>query len=639
MAPLARAADWQQPTAEELAMTAEPMAPNADAICLYREVAVDNQEGTGTLYVRLKILRGEGKRYGDVEIEFGGVAADVTGIQGRTIHSDGTVIPFTGKPYEKLLIKSSSVKYRAKVFSLPDVQVGSILEYRYKLHYNDDYVISPNWLLQMPLFIRKAHYRYTPLGQRYTVGMDNSSAFRAVAYTERLPPGARVVQKDGSYLLDLVNVPALPAEEYAPPMEALGYHLRFNYTSNGSREEFWSDYGKRWSQTIDNFAASSPALTTAARELTEGATTDDQKLQRLYAAVMKLDNTTYSREHSQQENRVQGVRHIKSAKDIWTLKRGTDDDIAMLFLSLARAAGVHAYGMQLVSRQRGFFDQNYLTGDQLDDLLVIAMVDGKERIFDPGERYVAYGELGWQHHMAGGLRQKEGGATEIVVTPKAGYKESTTERSADLKIAADGTISGDATIVYTGARALHWRQKVLEGDVQSLKQEFDDGLQAELPPGAIVHVHHFLGLDTPESGLMARLEVSGNIGTSTGKRLVLPLSLFVGASHPFSSSLREAPVDLHFPYMERDEIVLHLPEGMQMESTPEPARVSLPGMAMYVANTRSDSSSITFTRSLVMANDLYRPSEYGKLKGFLDEVSTRDHQQAVLQTAAPKGTQ
>ena len=43
------------------------------------------------------------------------------------------MIPFTGKPYEKLLAKTATFKYRAKVFSLPDVEVGSILEYRYKL--------------------------------------------------------------------------------------------------------------------------------------------------------------------------------------------------------------------------------------------------------------------------------------------------------------------------------------------------------------------------------------------------------------------------------------------------------------------------------------------------------------------------
>ena len=62
------AADWQQPTPEELKMTSEPAAPNADAIYLYREDVTDNKLHMESVYIRLKVLRDEGKKYADVEI-------------------------------------------------------------------------------------------------------------------------------------------------------------------------------------------------------------------------------------------------------------------------------------------------------------------------------------------------------------------------------------------------------------------------------------------------------------------------------------------------------------------------------------------------------------------------------------------
>src|ERR1700679_769613 len=96
----AAAADWQQPTPDELKMTSEPAAPNADAVYLYREDVTDNKLHMEAVYVRLKILRDEGKKYADVELAGAGRDFGITDIQGRTIHSDGTVIPFTGKPYE-----------------------------------------------------------------------------------------------------------------------------------------------------------------------------------------------------------------------------------------------------------------------------------------------------------------------------------------------------------------------------------------------------------------------------------------------------------------------------------------------------------------------------------------------------------
>ena len=45
-------------------------------------------------------------------------------ITGRTIHADGTIIPFTGKPYKKTIEKGDGYKIESRVFTLPDVRGG-----------------------------------------------------------------------------------------------------------------------------------------------------------------------------------------------------------------------------------------------------------------------------------------------------------------------------------------------------------------------------------------------------------------------------------------------------------------------------------------------------------------------------------
>jgi hypothetical protein len=628
-------AEWQQPTPEELKMTADPASPNAEAVYLFREETADDKLHMQSVYVRLKILREEGKRYGDVEIPYGGAFNAATDIEGRTIHADGTVIPFSGKPYEKLLAKTATLKYKAKVFSLPNVEVGSILEYRFKLRYPDDYVVSPTWAISQPLYVHKAHYRFVASDHLILSDVDGGGATSSIAYSQRLPNGMKMSVVHGAYEVELANIPGIPHEEYAPPMNAFTYRVRFYYTSATSSDEYWKRYGKSWSHRVDHFAAPSAAVTRTAQELTQGMTTEDQKLSRLYAAVMKLDNTSFNREHTREENRVEGVKQVKSADDILNLKRGSSDELAELFLALARAAGIHAYAMEVVNRDQSFFDPSFLSGSQFDDLIVIAMVDGKERMFDPGQRYATYGQLSWVHSGVYGLREQEGGKTAIATTLGGAYKDNAITRNANVTLAEDGTLTGSATMIYTGAEALRWRQKALEGDQESLKKEFDDELQAAMPPGAIAHLHHFLGLDTPESNLLARVDISGNLGTSTGRRVVLPLALFSGAANSFSSSHREQPIDLRFPRMEQDQITLHLPATMHPESMPAAAKVSVPQMAVYVNSTTSDAQSITYARTMAMANALYTPEEYGKLKGFLDDVGTHDHEEAVLALRAP----
>ena len=630
------AADWQQPTPEELKMTAEPAAPNADAIYLYREDVADNKLHMEAVYVRLKILRDEGKKYADVELTGAGSDFQITDVQGRTIHSDGTVILFTGKPYEKLLFKTKSRQYKAMVFSLPDVENGSILEYRYKLRYDDRYYVSPEWDVQTALYTRKAHFHFIPTDREVLSHIDKGSATSTIAYSQLLPDGYKVAEdRKGEFDLPIEKVRGLPEEKFEPPMDAFAYRVRFYYTSKRHSQEYWDSYGKGWSHDIDKFASPSSAIESAAKELTSGAATEDEKLNKLYDAVMKLDNTRFSREHSQDENRAEGVKRIKSAADVLALKRGSPDDLAMLFLALARAAGFHAEAMAVVNRNRDFFQPNYLAGNQLDDLIVFVTVNGRERAFDPGERYMPYGVLQWTHSLAGGIREQDGHIV-IANSPGISYKETVIQRVADMTLSPDGSVSGEATIIYTGQLAARWRQKALEGDQVQLKKDFDDELQSDLPSGLIIKTDHFLGLDSESTNLMARMKVSGSLGSATGKRLFLPLSVFAaGAGNPFASSHREEPIDLHYPYQEIDQVTLRLPPGFQVESLPEKSQIALPQMAAYGVGAKSDSQTITFARSYILANILYTPSEYDKLKGFFDDVSNKDRAQAVLHVAAP----
>ena len=77
---------WIQPTPEELKMTVEPAAPDAGAIYLYRDERADDKLHMHSLYVRMKILTDEGKKFADVELVYDQAAASRFG-------------PSTGAPF------------------------------------------------------------------------------------------------------------------------------------------------------------------------------------------------------------------------------------------------------------------------------------------------------------------------------------------------------------------------------------------------------------------------------------------------------------------------------------------------------------------------------------------------------------
>src|SRR5215471_13978211 len=90
----ALAADWPPITSDDLKMTSEPLAPGAPAIILYRQVDRDDSGHTAheNDFVRIKILKEEGRKYADVEIPFyKGHGKNIVNVHGRTIRPDGDI--------------------------------------------------------------------------------------------------------------------------------------------------------------------------------------------------------------------------------------------------------------------------------------------------------------------------------------------------------------------------------------------------------------------------------------------------------------------------------------------------------------------------------------------------------------------
>src|SRR5260370_40204636 len=149
-------------------MTSEPHAPGASAILLYRQVDRDDNGPTEHTYARIQLLTEEGRKFADVELPFYKGTENVRAIHARTIHSDGSVVDFNGTIYDKPIIQARAVKLLAKTFTMPDVQVGSIIEYRYKHDFEPGYVFNSNWVLSEDLFTKYAKFSLDPY-RRYAM--------------------------------------------------------------------------------------------------------------------------------------------------------------------------------------------------------------------------------------------------------------------------------------------------------------------------------------------------------------------------------------------------------------------------------------------------------------------------------------
>lgn len=635
-------AQFQAPMQDELKMTADPKYPDAEAVYLNYEKKTDNMVGYESVYARIKILKESAKELATVTIvypksqAFAGIAA----IQGRTIHPDGTMTPLNMKPQDLTEQKSADMEVRRMVFNLPSVEVGSIIEYYYQLRLKEEqgftgehWMMPPQWEVQRRFPVYKEHFSFQPAREN----LGNSLLW----YTN-LPSGQRMrPDAAGRFELTLRDMPPLADEKWAPPIESTRYRVIFYFTGEVSGQQYWDTAAKTWLKDVNRFAEPSATIKQAAAGIVAPGDAELDRAKKLYAAVQALDNTDFSRKKTEAERKREGLKSTKHAEDVWNQKSGDGEEIALLYLALLKAAGVKAYPMIVVNRDRGIFNPDYLDFNQFDDVvIVLSTSDGKEIVLDPGEKMCPFQMVSWKHSGAGGIRETSSGVGPWA-TPLLPYSANVVVRRAELTVTPDGSVNGKLQFSMSGQEALRWRQESLREDEDALKKRFDEWLRTQVPSGMETHVTHFAKLDDPSADLAAYATVSGVPGTATSKRLLLPASFFAHSEDQgfIAQPDRQLPVDMHYASVYKDGVLMHLPVGLTVESAPPTTAVPWTGYAVFQIKSTPSGNDLTITRTLARAFTLLQPDDYSSMRDFYQKVSAADQQQIVLtnSTTAQKG--
>jgi hypothetical protein len=649
---------FQEPTKEELQMISDPKAPGAPAVFLYREEVTNNRNHYISLYARIKILTELGKEWATVEVPYDPNGSAPPIIEGRTIHADGTVIPLVGKASDLLVFKTRNNNTKAAVFNMPSAEVGSILEYRWTipltggrvsgvLDENQDVLSgmmagsTPEWEVQQPIYVHKEHFYWNPTADIETMDggdpidyyVDGERA-HYLLFTERLPDGFHTIRSNkGDFTLDIQDVTAALDEANAPPQRSFLYRVRFFRTPYLDANLYWDNELKRWSRELDQYAAQTSTIHDAANQIIAGADTPDAKARRLYDAVQALNNTDFSRAKDEAERKQLHLkRELRKAQDVWNEKSGSGNDIAALYLALVRAAGLQADGFKVADRDQRIFDPSYLNLRQLDTLLVVLHIDGKDIYLDPGEKLCPFGQLHWAHVMAGGIEENAKGP---MYTPPNQMKEAVTAHAAELTLDAQGGATGTVKMLMSGPAALYWRQLNLTTDPDEVKKRFDESLHAVLPQGISGEVTGFQGMDTSAGYLSATVKVSGQLGTTTSKRMMLPGFFFSTGAHTqfVAAEKREFAVDLHYAEQVIDDALYHLPAGYSVESAPSASQLPWPDHAALVVKTAPGAGTFDIKHVFARAFVLLDAKEYPALRDYYQKVATSDQQQLVLTVA------
>ena len=619
--------DWLPVTKQDLEIKEVPNSPGADAIQLYFADFINDQEQTEFFYHRIKILNEKGNRHADVEIEIP-PDGSISGLKARTIHPDGKIIDFTGKPFQKTLIKGRGIKFLAKTFTMPDVTVGSIIEYKYKI--DSPGILTDNyWTIQHDLYTVKESFRMKP----YSGLLEGfESGYQVAVIYSHMPNNIKPVSKGGGYELDVSDMSAFESEGYMPPEEDMKPQVRFFYIGTGSStsEKFWQDAGRKWNEDVERFIGNRKEISQAAAQVIGAETDPEKKLRALYARAQQIRNLTYERDRTEEEQKKENLKGNQNVSDVLARGTGNRSDVTRLFVALARAAGFEASVVRVSNRKDKFFDKGLLSRRQLDSEIALVNQAGKDIYLDPGTRFCPYGYLRWIRTSTMGLKlDKKGGV--FVTAPGAGYDKATTRRTADLSLDRNGDLRGTIVVKFEGGEALEHRLDELLTDDAGKKKDLEDEVRGWLPTGANIKLAKVDGWEAAEGPLTTTFEIEvPGYASAAGKRLLVPAYLFQARQmEAFKHVDRKFPVYFPYAFGEVDRVNMMIPDGFTLETAPQQQTARL-SYAAYQNLAQFDGKQLVTQRILQVNGIFFKLELYPEMKDFFGKVQAGDEQQAVL---------
>jgi hypothetical protein len=656
--------DWPPISAEDAAMKDCSRQPGAPAVILYREESTDVGTATTSVFRRLKVLTAAGRDRSSIEIPFIAGLTKVTGIEARVVPPRGPAQPFKGEIFERTSLRRGKLRLAAMTFALPNVDVGSIIDYRYKIVYRHSSVSAKRlksmindltegeerpeeggakerkdprsipigrWTVQEDLFTQrlKLDYRNTLAGALALLGAGGRLAWASVGMEHGKPFVAL-----GSAALSLYNIPPFVAEDFMIPEEVarMSVDLFFLDQEIVNGGEFWKLESRDWQKGVEEFIGRPEQQAALARKIVGDATEPVEQLKRIYAEVQGFRNLSYEYDLTDEQRKAQKIKPNRRVDDVLERRYGLRSDITRTFVKLARAAGFEAEVVRVTARDNKIFRKEYLAFyDQFDSEMALAKVGDRVLAFDPATPFCPFGLVHWSRTNSTGLKFSDD-PPAFFTSPASPPDMALTQREIALTLDAQGGLAGTIRTTYTGQEALVRRLDHIHDDDAARREALEKELGDLLPIGATAKLTKVENIDNNDPSLIVSYEVSlPGLATAAGDKTLLPLSPLAGSGqYPFRHVERKFPVYLPFPSRQFDDIVITLPEGLTAEVRPQPRKTDNDFAGFSLVSGLDAPNRLHIQRDLSLKKCFFPVDKYAALKAFYDQVRSIDGEQIVL---------
>jgi hypothetical protein len=522
--------------------------------------------------------------------------------------------------------------WNEKTITLPNVKVGSIIEYKYILK-TENIVKLPDFDFQYEIPVDYFEYKTeipefyvyktiligkTPITSDAKIGAGSQSfdnehnQTNTLFYQQvncihtgkdisglRLEPYVNNIENyKGSiqYELERIRYPDQPVKDFTMTWEGVA--------STIFKDE---DFGKELNQ--------SDFLLEDVRKLLGNVESLNERLDIIFKFVQNKMNW----------NEENGYYTDKGVVKAYKEQTGNAAEINFILIDMLKVAGVEVNPVLVSTVENGI--PVYPTRTGFNYVIAAAEIDGKQILLDATHKFTSpnilpLNLLNWK----GRLIRKDGTSKEIDLYPASVSKEFS---NTIAKLDASGKIEGKVRVQRTDYDAYSFRVQNADKNQDSYLEKYEEQLgDLKISDYAIENKKTNFSNPIIETFSFSSDNQSEIIG---GKIFINPLLFFTRTKNPFTQERRQMGIYFGYPTQEKFNLNLDIPEGYNVESMPKPVRISTEDKAItYTFNISNEGNKIQISCLKEINNSIFAADEYTGLKDIFQKMLASQNEKIVL---------
>ncbi|MEO8794636.1 MAG: DUF3857 domain-containing protein [Daejeonella sp.] len=601
----------------DLEMKACAFDKEADAMVLFEKGQLyfsDHLDVFVDYHKRLKIFNDKGKDQANIRLQFysGDNIESISNVKAQTISLNEKGEKVIQKVEGKLIYNEKITdNITAVVFSFPNVQPGSILEYKYTLKTN--FMNLPDWYFQSDIPTRYSYlsqevieiFDYTAqVNRNYPVALDRTDTYSRSFFFGGASPSPYLVNKRE---LAFKNLPALKDEPYMTSDKNYLQGAKFQLNRVKRPMGGYQSYISTWEKLGEELLNSESYGTQLRRKLpdtedfiakTKTLSSDELKAAAAYDFVRK--NMKWN------ESNTRGT--TESVNKAWQKHTGTSGEMNLILLNILNDVGVKAKPLLVSTRDHGSVNIGYPFLDQFNKTVAyVPLANDKKLVLDATEPYLPYNLIAYDILNTTGF---------VVSKEPAEWVNLKIETPGRLNVSMacdinpDGSMKGTANLYSSDYNRIGRVGKIKDAGEEKFKDFLKDGnANLEITKLTLDNV------DADSLSLVQTVDFKTKNTSEDENYIFFNPNLFLGLSeNPFIKDKRITDVDLGYLRSYSLTGTFKIPAGFAADELPKNITMVTPDESVMMRRmVIADGQNISYRFTLSLKKPVYTNQEYGQL--------------------------